>query len=144
MTLYFARAKARARASATSRREARATVEPPPGVKDMRIVRWCLRRGHVIRDCRDKAAGKPKATKSVGALDRGLAVEAAGDWVEDRPSGSLMRECGALDDDWGLDRGELAGQDWIPEDELDKDDNDDQYKLVISQKYQEGKSAAIP
>ena len=39
-----------------------ATAAPPPGVKDTRICHWCLRRGHVIRDCRDKAAGKPKAT----------------------------------------------------------------------------------
>ena len=36
---------------------------PEPGQPDMRVCHCCLRTGHVMKDCRAKKAGKPKAVK---------------------------------------------------------------------------------
>ena len=47
-----------------------ATAPPLAGEKDQRICHWYLRKGHVMKDCRDKAAGKPKAAKPASSLPR--------------------------------------------------------------------------
>ena len=41
---------------------------PPPGEKDMRVCHWCLKTGHVMKDCRAKQQGKAKAVKGANSL----------------------------------------------------------------------------
>ena len=99
---------------------------PPPGEKDMRVCRWCLKTGHVMKDCRAKQSGKPKAVKGANSLERSHAPAAA-DWYEDqrqdRDAGSLLRECGTLECDFELDGQEFGGQDWIEDDEEEYDES---------------------
>ena len=40
-----------------------ATAPPMQGQRDTRICHWCDKPGHVIKDCRAKAAGKPQLDK---------------------------------------------------------------------------------
>ena len=53
---------------------------PGPGEKDMRICHWCLKTGHVMKDCRAKQQGKPKAVKGANSLELGPHAPAAADW----------------------------------------------------------------
>lgn len=88
------------------------------------MCHWCLIRGHVIRDCKAKAAGKPKATKSTNSLELegGSGSMAAGDWTEDLPLGYLLRDCNTLehDEEWSLDAKEMGQQDWLSEQEVEQ------------------------
>ena len=36
------------------------TAPPLPGQPDTRLCNWCLKKGHVIKDCRARLAGKPQ------------------------------------------------------------------------------------
>ena len=92
------------------------------------MCHWCLKTGHVMKDCRAKQQGKPKAVKGANSLELGPHAPAAADWYEDRrqdrDAGSLLRDRGTLmhEDDYDLNGEEFTGQDWIEESETEEYD----------------------
>ena len=72
---------------------------------DTRTCHWCLKPGHLIADCRAKAAGKPRASKgkAAGSLEQGDAPQ-NGDYTA-MLGDAQARDCGGLDRDlWSLER----------------------------------------
>ena len=84
-------------------RERNALIAPPlPGQKDTRTCRWCNNTGHVIKDCRAKADGKPQHPAQIALNRKPLkALDEAQEWEEQGSSEEAMsfEELFAMNDD---------------------------------------------